>query len=100
MTKLGIVTDPVKAKQNEEFFAKLSKSSLNYMTLDVLTTMIELCKKRIDRLLDKYTQLKELYADLDGILSKKRGKQNRSFYLLQKHYICSCPGWRIVRVPE
>lgn len=80
MTKLGIVTDPVKAKQNEEFFAKLSKSSLNYMTLDVLTTMIELCKKRIDRLLDKYTQLKELYADLDGILSKKRGKQNRFFY--------------------
>lgn len=99
MTKLGIVTDPVKAKQNEEFFAKLSKSSLNYMTLDVLTTMIELCKKRIDRLLDKYTQLKELYADLDGILSKKRG-QTKSILLFQKHYICSCPGWRIVRVPE
>lgn len=70
MSKLGVVTDPVKAKQNEELLAKISKTSLNYMTLDVLTTMVDLCKKRSAHLLEKYTKLKDLYADLDGILSK------------------------------
>lgn len=70
MTKLGIIADPTKAKQNEELLATISKASLNYMTLDVLTTMIDLCKKRTVLLLEKYSKLKELYTDLDGILSK------------------------------
>lgn len=71
MTKLGIATDASKAKQNEELLATISKSSLNYMTLDVLTTMVDMCKKRSSLLMEKYTKLKDLYSDLDGILSKR-----------------------------
>lgn len=70
VNKLNIATDPVKAKQNEELLAKISKTSLTYLTIDVLTTMIEHSKKRIVQLLQKYTKLKDLYADLDGILSE------------------------------
>lgn len=70
MTKLGIVTDPAKAKQNEELLAKISKISLTYMSVDVLLTMVEHCKKRSGVLLEKYNKLKELYSDLDGILSE------------------------------
>lgn len=69
--KLGIVGDPAKAKQNEELLATMSKASLSYMSLDVMTTMIDLCKKRTALLLEKYTALKDLYLDLDGILSKE-----------------------------
>lgn len=68
---MNLVGNLPKAKQNEELLATISKSSLSFMTLDVLTTMIELCKKRTGLLLEKYTNLKELYTDLDGVLSKK-----------------------------
>lgn len=70
MNKLNLATDPSKAKQNEELLATISKATLNYMTLDVLTTMIEMAKKRLVLLLEKYNKLKELYADLDSILSE------------------------------
>lgn len=70
VNKLGIITDPVKAKQNEELLANISKSSLNYITLDVVITMVDLSKKRSVQLLDKYNKLKEFYTDLDGILSE------------------------------
>lgn len=70
MNKLGVATDPVKAKQNEELLANISKTSLTYLTIDVLTTMIEHSKKRIVQLLEKYAKLKDLYSDLDGILSE------------------------------
>lgn len=76
MTKLGIANDSLKAKQNEELLATISKSSLNYMTLDVLTTIVDMCKKRSSLLMEKYTKLKDLYSDLDGILSKKEVKDD------------------------
>lgn len=100
MTKLGIVADPSKAKQNEELLATISKSSLNYMTLDVLTTMIDLCKKRTVLLLEKYSKLKELYTDLDGILSKMRMKSLESpLYQFNVLFSSRCHWW-ILRIPE
>ena len=68
--KLGIMTDPAKARQNEELLATISKGSINYLTVDVVVTMIEHSKRRSAQLLDKYTKLKDLYTDLDGILSE------------------------------
>lgn len=68
--KLGIVSDSVKAKQYEDFFAKISTASLDHIAVDIYSTMIEHCKKRASALYEDFTKLKNYYSDLDGVLSK------------------------------
>lgn len=60
--------DPARAKQHEEVFAKISKTSLDYMAVESRNTMIEYSQKRAQVLMQNFSRLKELYAELDGIL--------------------------------
>lgn len=100
MTKLGVAQDTTKAKPNEELLATISKASLSYMTLDVLTTMIDLCKKRTVLLLEEYTKLKELYSDLDGILSEKKCVSNNFRFLNRFNLYSSCCNRWLICITE
>lgn len=67
---LSVLEDIHKASSNEDFFAKLSQTSLDEMTIKFYEEVIDHAKDRAKGLLAAFTQLSELYVEQDGIIGK------------------------------
>lgn len=67
---LSVLEDIHKASSNEDFFAKLSQTSLDEMTIKFYEEIIDHAKDRAKGLLAAFTQLSELYVEQDGIIGK------------------------------
>lgn len=65
---LSVLEDVHKASSNEDFFAKLSQTSLDEMTIKFYEEVIDHAKDRAKGLLAAFTQLSDLYVEQDGII--------------------------------
>lgn len=67
---LSVLEDVQKASSNEDFFAKLSQTSLDEMTIKFYEEIIDHAKDRAKGLLAAFTQLSDLYVEQDGIIGR------------------------------
>lgn len=68
--QLGVAFDSKIAEQNEEFLAKVSRSYLHKVDMDLLLELVEHAKSRSTQLNETFNQLRKNYAEQDGLLSK------------------------------
>lgn len=68
--KLNIALDIEQAAKYEEFIASISRRYMNDTVRTLKQEILEHARKRANELLEKYTKLRALYAELDSLIGK------------------------------
>ncbi|XP_055920608.1 uncharacterized protein LOC129952175 [Eupeodes corollae] len=66
---LGVLLSKQKASEQEDFFAKISKSALEVIALRYYNEILQHTKSRVKFLNENYKRLNELYVQQDGIIA-------------------------------
>lgn len=71
--KLQVATDVKRAADQEEFFARISRSLMDVEAESLKMDMIGHAKKRVETLFDLFNQLRELYLEQDSLIASISG---------------------------